>query len=73
MASKEEIVEQLKAKAKEIGIKHGKAALTDINAEVIPLLLDLLAESIPGKIDDSVISVAKPIVKDALDSVIEGL
>lgn len=73
MATKEEIIEQIKTVAAEIGKTHGKAALMDVNAKLIPLGLDLMAASIPGQIDDMVIAAAKPVVKDALDNVIESI
>lgn len=68
---KKQIEEKLKEKVAEIAKTHGKALLHDLNDEVIPLLLDYVAEIIPGQIDNAVIAVAKPPVKSALADLIE--
>lgn len=66
-------LEQAKAEATEIAKKHMKAALLELNEKVIPTLIDAATSEIPGQIDDGISAVAKPIIKEALDSAIEAI
>ena len=62
-----------KIKATEIAKKHLKAMMKEINAEVLPSLIDAATSEIPGQIDDAIAAVAKPVIKDTLDSAIEAI
>lgn len=66
-------LEEAKVKATEIMKKHLKAALKEVNAEVLPTLVDAATSEIPGQIDDAIAAVAKPIFKEALDAAIEAI
>jgi len=69
----EEIKSALQAKAKELGLKHGKAALHDVNQELLPLAVQLLCSVIPGTIDDNIAAVGTPLLVSALDEAIDGI
>lgn len=66
-------LESAKVKATEIAKKHVKAMLKEINAEVLPELIDAATAEIPGQIDDAIAAVAKPIIKETLDAAVEGI
>ena len=66
-------LEEAKTKATEIAKKHSKAMLKEINADVMPLLIDAATSEIPGQVDDTIAAVAKPIIKETLDSAIEAI
>lgn len=66
-------LEEAQVKATAIAKKHAKAMLVELNAEVIPALIDAATSEIPGQIDDAIAAVAKPIFKQALDSAIEAI
>ena len=66
-------LEAAKAKASEIAKKHAKAMLKEINAEVLPELIDAATAEIPGQVDDAIATVAKPIIKETLDAAIEAI
>lgn len=66
-------LEAAKVKATEISKRHLKAMLKEINAEVLPELIDAATSEIPGQVDDAIAAVAKPIVKETLDTAIEAI
>lgn len=66
-------LEEAKVKAAEIAKKHFKAMSLELNAEVVPALIDAATSEIPGQLDDSIALVAKPIIKDTLDAAIEAI
>lgn len=68
--TQEEIKVAIKEKATEIAKKHSKAMLTEFNAEVLPLAMDLATAMIPGPVDDAIAAVAKPVIKSTLDELI---
>ena len=73
MEKREQLLEEIKVHATEIAKTHGKQALLDVNEKIVPLLLDIVADAIPGTIDDAVLEGAKPLVKNALDSAIGNI
>lgn len=66
-------LEEAKVKATEIAKKHAKAMLKEINEQVLPLCIDAATLEIPGQVDDAIAAVAKPIIKQTLDSAIEAI
>lgn len=66
-------LEAAKVKATEIAKKHSKAMLKEINEQVFPELIDAATAEIPGQVDDAIAAVAKPIIKQTLDSAIEAI
>jgi len=47
--------------------------LKEINEQVFPELIDAATAEIPGQVDDAIAAVAKPIIKQTLDSAIEAI
>lgn len=66
-------VEALKVEAKEVLEEVIKDAATKINTRLLPLAIDVATAKIPGDLDDAVASMAKPLVKDTLQSLVDGI
>ncbi len=66
-------MEELKAKAAELGHKHLKAIATDLNEVLIPAALDELKAKINGPFDDIAIDALKPVLKAKLAEMIENI
>lgn len=66
-------MEELKAKAGELGHKHMVAIATDLNDVLIPLALDELKAKINGPFDDIAIDALKPVLHAKLAELIAGM
>lgn len=71
--TEEQLMEEIKVKAAEVFKAHFKAALHEVNSEVLPSVIDLATLKIPGTLDDSIAAVAKPIIQQTLDAAIDAI
>lgn len=69
----QQLTEEIKAKAAEIGKKHAKAMFAEFNTEVTPLAIDLATEMIPGEIDNVIAIAAKPVLVKAIEAAVEAI
>lgn len=59
-------LKELEVKAKEIAVKHGKALVSEMVAEVLPAALELAATKTATPIDDAIVNMLKEPLKAAL-------
>ncbi len=67
------LVEEMKVEAVEVFKKHQKAMLVELNEKLTEKAIDVIAELIPGNIDNVVADIAKKPVKDGISALVEKI